>query len=93
MLIQEHMEVKILTQKIDPKGSKENVIHQLKKIIHESKIHYNWSENDAKTGYRNVQSDDNLSIVIDGPTLELILGDKELEEEFFSFALYARSVV
>ena len=34
-----------------------------------------------------------LSIVIDGPTLGVILGDSDLEYEFFKLAIYAKSVI
>lgn len=34
-----------------------------------------------------------LSIVIDGPTLGIILGDEVLEFEFFKLAIYAKSVI
>jgi len=34
-----------------------------------------------------------ISIIIDGPTLGLILGDKELERTFLSIGLYSKSVV
>mmetsp|Transcript_32658 Transcript_32658/g.37272 ORF Transcript_32658/g.37272 Transcript_32658/m.37272 type:complete len:149 (+) Transcript_32658:1237-1683(+) len=48
---------------------------------------------DAKKGFKGVMPKNNLSIVIDGPTLDVVLGDKETELQFFSFALYAKSVV
>lgn len=34
-----------------------------------------------------------ITIVIDGPTLALILGDEELEKKFLSIGLYSKSVV
>ena len=50
-----------------------------------------------KKKYIPDSSDNNListlSIVIDGPTLGVILGDPELEFEFFKLAIYAKSVV
>jgi magnesium-transporting ATPase (P-type) len=61
--------------------------------IENAKRSYGIGNNDASNGYKNVQSLNSLSIVIDGPTLELVLGNAEIEEKFFSFALYARSVV
>ena len=92
LLIQQNMKVEILTQKIDPDDNTE-VIKNLKSEISLLKKSNNCNTEDAKNGYKDVQSKDDLSIVIDGPTLDLILGNQALEEEFFSFALYARSVV
>lgn len=92
-LIQKGMDVVILTQKIDPKASTTQYLSTLENQISECKKKYKISKEDAKHGYKNVKSLDSLSIVIDGPTLDLILGEKEIEENFFSFALYARSVV
>ena len=92
-LIQEGMEVIILTQSIDDDSQMKEYLNYLIDQIENAKRSYGIGNNDASNGYKNVQSLNSLSIVIDGPTLELVLGNAEIEEKFFSFALYARSVV
>jgi magnesium-transporting ATPase (P-type) len=91
-LIQEGMETIILTLKIDKKANNSSYLDKLLSTINKAKRDFNIPELNTN-GYKNVQSYDSLSLVIDGPTIELILGDKEIEEKFFSLALYARSVV
>ena len=92
-LIQKNMKVEYLTQKFDGSERNEEIVETLRATFEKFKLDYNCERNDRENGYKNVESNDDLSIVIDGPTLELILGYQELEEEFFSCALYARSVV
>ena len=92
-LIQKGMEVVILTIKGIQKSKFDEWRNTLKEMISEFKLKHKIRDEDAGKGFKNVNPRDNLAIVIDGPTLEIILGVKEIELEFFSFALYAKSVV
>ena len=92
-LIQKDMKVRILTIKIDENTNPKSALDTLEKRIIGLKAEAQIKESDIEEGFKNVKLRQDLSIVIDGPTLELILGDKDIELKFFSLALYARSVV
>jgi magnesium-transporting ATPase (P-type) len=105
-LIQEGMQAEILT--IDLENCKQSPILLLKEKIQEIYDKYDIkytscddmndeSQSKKKQKYISENSSKNLiqslSIVIDGPTLGMILGDTVLELEFFSLAIFAKSVV
>jgi len=106
-LIQEDMEEEILSIDFDHAKIKEHAIlihDEMNKIYDKYGIKYTVESlddekakqlkkrkritfNEAK---RVISS---LSIVIDGPTLGIILGDEDMEFEFFKLAMLARSVI
>lgn len=106
-LIQTGMEAEILT--IDLENCKREPAFLLYEKISELKDKYaikatasiersdETINTSVKKKYISASSDNNListlSIVIDGPTLGVILRDPELEFEFFKLAIYAKSVV
>ena len=66
---------------------------KLKETISNYKSKLKIQDENPKKGFKNVKPRNNLAIVIDGPTLEIILGEKDIEIEFFGFALNAKSVI
>jgi len=51
------------------------------------------NENVFKKKFKDLIMENPMTIVIDGPTLALILGDEEMEKLFFSIGLFSKSVV
>lgn len=92
-LIQKDMEVAILTIKGIQKSKFDEWRLKLKETIANYKSKLKIKEENPQKGFKNVKPRNNLAIVIDGPTLEIILGEKDIEIEFFGFALNAKSVI
>ncbi|CAI2367483.1 unnamed protein product [Moneuplotes crassus] len=105
-LIQKGMEEEILTIDFDNIKLKEPtiIIHdEIKRIYDKYGIKHTIDDvngDDTKTRKKKMipfkdaqETIPSLSIVIDGPTLGVVLGDEELEFEFFKLAILAKSVI
>lgn len=79
-LIQEGMDVIVLTEKIVGKENNDIILLNLMNKIDKARHLYNLTKDESNNGYKNVQSLGSLSIVIDGPTLDLILGNEKIEK-------------
>ena len=92
-LIQEGMKVEILTIDFGDIPNPKTKVPDLLEHIKQLKKAYRVDDSARRNGYKDVKLISELSLVVDGPTLEIILGHSEVEQEFFSLALYASSVV
>ena len=92
-LIQNGMNVEILSIKLSDDENSKSMFPKLELKLAQLKQKYEIGDLDSKSGYKNIKLIDKLSIVIDGPTLNSILTNKDLEVKFIEIALYARSVI